>query len=339
MVLDTAVIPQTHFHAGAIGLGLMGLTWRPVQTPDDQAFKTMKAALEQGSNVFNGGEFYGTPEPTLNLQLLNRYFTKYPEDAEKIFLSIKGGVRLAGTRDVDGSPDAIRASVENIVKILGPNKPLDLYECARVPPNVPIEETIKSISVLIKEGKVKYIGLSEASAETIRRAHAVHPISCVEIEYSIWATEAEANGVLDTCKELDIAVISYSPLGRGYLTGTIQKAEDIPEGDMRRHFDRFQKENFDKNLAFVEIVKKIADRHKSTPAQVALAWILKQAENRKQIIIPIPGSTSPERCLENIAAANVKLTAEDDHEIRELINTVVPVGSRYNKQLEFSLYR
>eukprot|EP01112_Ceratiomyxa_fruticulosa_P005338 TRINITY_DN1595_c0_g3_i1.p1 TRINITY_DN1595_c0_g3~~TRINITY_DN1595_c0_g3_i1.p1 ORF type:complete len:337 (-),score=75.55 TRINITY_DN1595_c0_g3_i1:33-1043(-) len=335
MSIPKVKLPHTDFEGGVIGLGLMGFTWRPVQTPDDQAFETMRSALEKGSNIFNGGAFYGYPEPTLNLQLLNRYFTKYPEDADRVFLSIKGAVNIAEFKK-DGSAAGIRRNIEEVVKILGPNKKLDLFEPARVDKSVTIEETVGAIAELIKEGKVKYIGLSEVSAATIRKAHAVHPIAMVEIEYSIWSTEAETNGVLDTCKELGITVIAYSPLGRGILTAKLEKPEDVPH--QLRQFERFQGDNFHKNLEFVEVVKKVAKNNNCTEAQVSLAWILKEAEIRKQVIIPIPGSTRKNRCLENINSAFVKLSAEDYQSIRDVISKVQPAGGRYNKHLEGSLW-
>lgn len=176
----------------------------------------MKTALSLGANFWNSGEFYGSPEPTLNLQLLKRYFTKYPEDADKVVLSVKGGIdikRLAPT----GGAAAVKASVDNIIRHLGGTKTLDIFECARVDPNTPIEETIGALAECVKEGKIRAIGLSEASAATIRRAHAVHPIAGVELEVSLWSTEIFDNGIADTCKELGIPIVAYSPLGRGFL--------------------------------------------------------------------------------------------------------------------------
>eukprot|EP01112_Ceratiomyxa_fruticulosa_P005336 TRINITY_DN1595_c0_g1_i3.p1 TRINITY_DN1595_c0_g1~~TRINITY_DN1595_c0_g1_i3.p1 ORF type:complete len:340 (-),score=74.70 TRINITY_DN1595_c0_g1_i3:173-1192(-) len=338
MSIPKVKLPHTDFEGGIIGLGLMGFTTRPfAQTTDEQAFETMRTALEKGCNVFNGGAFYGIPEPTLNLQLLNRYFTKYPEDADRVFLSIKGAFNFAEFK-YEVTAAGIRKSIQQVLDIIGPNKKLDLFEPARVDKAVPIEETVGAIAEFVKEGKVKYIGLSEVSAATIRRAHAVHPIAMVEIEYSIWSTEAETNGVLDTCKELGITVIAYSPLGRGMLTAKLEKPEDIPKESMLNRYERFQGDNFHKNLEFVEVVKKIAKNNNCTEAQVSLAWILEEAEIRKQVIIPIPGSTRKNRCLENINSAFVKLSAEDYQSIRDVISKVQPAGGRYNKHLEGSLW-
>ncbi|ODQ70925.1 hypothetical protein LIPSTDRAFT_74426 [Lipomyces starkeyi NRRL Y-11557] len=223
---------------GPVGFGLMGFTWRPTQTPDDQAFATMKRAIEHGATFFNGGEFYGMSVPTLNLDLINRFFTNYPEYADKVVLSIKGGLDLT-TLAPNGSPEFVRKSVENIIKHLGTAKKLDLFECARVDRNVPIETTVAALGELVKEGLIGGISLSEVKPETIRRAAAVHKISAVEIEYSLWSTEARDLGVLSTCAELGIPVIAYSPLGRGFLTGQIRSRNDFNEGDYRLRLERF----------------------------------------------------------------------------------------------------
>lgn len=193
----------------------------------------MKAAVNSGSNLWNGGEFYGTPEYN-SLHLLNRYFTKYPEDADSVVLSIKGGLRNMAP---DGSPEGIRASVDNTLKLLNGKKTLDIFECARVDPKTPIETTIAALAEYVKAGKIKGIGLSEVKAETIRRAHKVHPIAAVEVEISLWATEPLSNGVVDVCAELGIPVVAYSPIGRGFLSGQIKKVEDIP-GKSSSYFDR-----------------------------------------------------------------------------------------------------
>ncbi|CAF1227730.1 unnamed protein product [Didymodactylos carnosus] len=336
---------------GKIGFGLMGMTWRAVQTPDEQAFAAMKTALETGCTFWDSGEFYGTPEPTLNLDLLKRYFDKYPQDAPKIFLSVKGGMNLQ-TFSPDGSEEGVRKNVENILQHLGPTKKLDLFQCGRVDQKTPIETTIKALAQLVKEGKISHIGLSECSAETIRRAYAVHPITAVEIEYSLWSTEAETNGVLETCKELGISVIAYSPLGRGFLTGELKKVrtfsssaedsayitktflssqpEDLPENDLRRRFDRFQPENWGNNIQLVDQLSAFAKKRGCTPAQLALAWVLAQGDN----IIPIPGATSKERVAENAKANEIQLSKEELAGIRDILNKVEVKGGRYNKQLD-----
>jgi pyridoxine 4-dehydrogenase len=199
----------------------------------------MKAALANGANFWNGGELYGPPHAN-SLQLLNAYFTEYPEDADKVVLSIKGG--LTATLAPDGTEEGVRRSVENCVKILDGKKTIDIFECARVDRNVPIEDTMRALVKLKDEGKIRGIGLSEVRAETIRRAAAVAPIAAVEIELSLTSRDVLTNGVASTCAELGIPIVAYSPLGRGLLTGRFRSTSDIPEGDFRRSQPRFQDE-------------------------------------------------------------------------------------------------
>ncbi|KAK9492051.1 NADP-dependent oxidoreductase domain-containing protein [Lipomyces doorenjongii] len=322
---------------GPIGFGLMGFTWRPTLTPDDQAFGAMKRAIEHGANFFNGGEFYGTPVPTLNLDLINRFFTKYPEYADKVVLSIKGGVDLA-TFVPNGSPEFVRKSVENIIKHLGTAKKLDLFECARVDPNVPIETTVSALAELVKEGLIGGISLSEVKPETIRRAAAVHTISAVEVEYSLWSTEARDLGVLSTCAELGIPVIAYSPLGRGFLTGQIRSRKDFGEGDFRLHFERFSEENFAVNLQLVDKITKLAQKKGIKPSQLAISWIKKHEAIIPGLhIIPIPGATTVERVDENLTEVE-PLTGDEFAEIGAILDTVEIKGGRYNKHQESLLW-
>lgn len=226
---------------GPVGLGLMGLTWRPQQTADEQAFAALKTAIANGATLWSSAEFYGYPEPTLNLQLLQRYFAKYPEDAEKVTLSVKGGMDLQ-TSQSKGSAAHIKASVANCERILAGTKKIDVFAPARIDRSVPIEETIGALGELVKDGTIAGIGLSEVSAATIEKAHKVHPIDFIEVEFSPFTTEILSNGVAETAKKLNIAIAAYSPLGRGLLTGQIKSPADIPQGDMRLHFDRFQPE-------------------------------------------------------------------------------------------------
>ncbi|KAI8916926.1 NADP-dependent oxidoreductase domain-containing protein [Powellomyces hirtus] len=328
---------------GATGFGLMGFTWRPVQTPDEQAFATMKEALAHGANFWNGGEFYGSPEPELNLKLIQRYFATNPADAEKVVLSIKGGLDLQ-TLAPRGAPADIRRSIDNVLEHLQGSKYLDIFQCARVDPAVPIEETIAEIATYVKAGKIGGIGLSEVSAETIRRAHKVHPIATVEVEFSLWSTEILDNGVAKTCAELGIPIVAYSPLGRGFLTGHIKKPEDIPEGDFRRYLDRFQPENFAKNMDLLHAVEDFAakrvgpDGKPVTPAQLALAWIHAQSgQNGLPVIIPIPGATTATRVAENMA--RVALSSEEKADIDEILRSSVVVGGRYNRHMEALLFQ
>ncbi|KAI9885298.1 MAG: hypothetical protein M1823_002926 [Watsoniomyces obsoletus] len=309
---------------GAIGYGLMGLTWRSKPAPQDQAFKAMRAALNAGANFWNGGEFYGPPKYN-SLVLLDRYFNQYPEDLDKVVISMKGGLKANLTPD--GSPEGVRRSVDNTLQGLG-KKSLDLFECARVDPKTPIETTIQTLAEYVQAGKLKGISLSEVKAETIRRAHKVHPISAVEIELSLWATEPLTNGIVDTCAELDIPIVAYSPIGRGFLTGQIKSLDDLPADDMRRHFPRFQRKNFERNIALVNELEKLADRKGCTPAQLAISWVCSLSEtNGRGVIIPIPGATTAERVQEN--TQHVELTETDFKEIQDILEKAEVVGGRY----------
>jgi len=315
---------------GSTGYGLMGLTWRPTVTPEEQGFRAMKTALEHGANFWNGGEFYGSPELN-SLQYLNSYFVAYPEDADKVVLSIKGGLNEAYI--VDGSEANVRRSVDNCLRILDGKKFLDIFECARVDPKTPIETTIAILAEYVKEGKIGGIGLSEVKAETIRRAHKVHPIASVEVELSLWSTDVLTNGVATTCAELGIPLVAYSPLGRGILTGQIKKPDDIPEGDFRRQMPRFSPENFPKNLELVAELEKLAARKGATPAQIALAWVRSQGERSGfPTIISIPGATTAARVEENMTV--VSINDEDQAEINAILGKIVIVGKRYGREQE-----
>src|SRR5271170_7081715 len=274
----------------------------------------MKTAIANGAISWNGGEFYGPPDNN-SLHLLNKYFTKYPEDADKIIVNIKGGLR---NHQVDCSPESVREGIENCLKILDGKKSLDIFECARVDPNIPIETTIGALAELVKEGKISGIALSEVKSETIRRAAAVHPIAAVEVELSLWATDVLTNGVAATCAELGIPIIAYSPMGHGMLTGEITKVEDLPEDDHRRSFPRFQPDVFEKNLELVRELQTLAKEKGCTPAQLALAWVKSlSGKDGNPIIVPIPGAVSAARVKEN--CEDIKLNAQDEKEIDEIL--------------------
>jgi pyridoxine 4-dehydrogenase len=251
-----------------------GLTWRPNPCSEEQAFKAMRAALEQGCNFWNGGEFYGTPEYN-SLHLLERYFTKYPEDADKVVLSIKGGLK---NMVPDGTPEGVRRSMDNCLKLLNGKKKLDIFECARVDKNVPIEVTLKELEKYVQEGKLGGISLSEVSGPTIRKAASITKIVAVEVELSLFHTDVLTNGTAAACAEHNIPLIAYSPLGRGFLTGQIKSLNDIPEGDFRHHFPRFQPGNFETNMTLVHDVEKIAKAKGCTTGQVAVAWVLSHSQ-------------------------------------------------------------
>ncbi|KUI71380.1 Pyridoxal reductase [Cytospora mali] len=298
------------------------MPWKKIPYAD--AAKAMKAALEQGANFWNGSIHYGTPEAN-SLHLLKYYFTKYPEDAEKVVLSIKGAYDGA-TQTPQGSPDGIRASVEEALRVLDGTKKIDVFEMSRVDPTVPIETSVGTLAELVKEGKIGGVGLSEVSAKTIRRAAAVTKIEAVEIELSLFTTDVLKNGVADTCHELDIALIAYSPVGRGWLTGELRKLEDLPETDYRRHLPRFQAGAFEQNVKLVGAVEEIARRKGVSVAQVALAWV------RRQGAIPIPGSTKAERVAEN--CRDVDLSQQDLAEVQQLLDELPVEGGRYAPQYE-----
>ncbi|QIX02102.1 hypothetical protein AMS68_007619 [Peltaster fructicola] len=315
---------------GSTGFGLMGMTWRPNPQDRSKSIETMKAALKAGANFWNGGEFYGPPEAN-SLHLLNEYFTKYPEDASKVVISIKGGGKVPMPVP-DGSEKNTQRSIDECLRVLDGKKKLDLFECARVDPKTPVEITMRAIKKYIDAGKLGGVCLSECSADTIRRAAKEVKISGVEIEYSLWATDAADNGVFAACAELDIPIIAYSPLGRGFLTGQLRSPDDIPEDDFRRGLPRFQKENFDENLKLVAEVESLAKRKGATAGQVALSWVKAQSErNGNPVIIPIPGTTTVPRLEENMA--DVELSENDIKEIDSMIASFTAVGTRYGGPL------
>jgi pyridoxine 4-dehydrogenase len=303
----------------------IGLTWRPTPCSKEQAFAAMKAAYDHGAVFWNGGEFYGTPEYN-SLHLVAEYFTRYPAEAENVVLCIKGG--LTADFQVDGSRDGVRRSVDNVLRLLDGKKSLDVFECARVDPKTPIEVTIEALAEYVRDGKIKGISLSEVKADTIRRAHKVHPICAVEVELSLWATDILDNGIASTCAELGIPVVAYSPLGRGFLTGEIKSPDDIPEGDFRRWLPRFQPEAFGKNMEMVNKLQKLAENKACSPAQLALTWV-KHLSGKPGLpdIIPIPGATTDKRVIEN--TQEIKLTEQDLEEIDQILTTSEIVGGRY----------
>jgi aryl-alcohol dehydrogenase-like predicted oxidoreductase len=247
---------------------------------------------------------------------------------EQVFLATKFGVRLDANdpqaRGVDGRPEYVQSACEASLQRLGVDH-IDLYYQHRVDPLVPIEDTVGAMSRLVEQGKVRYLGLSEAAPETIRRAHAVHPITALQTEYSLWSREPEQNDVLATVRELGIGFVPYSPLGRGFLTGAIRSPADFEDGDYRRNSPRFQGENFDRNLALVEQVNAIAADKGVTPGQLALAWVLAQGDD----LVPIPGTKRLPYLEENLGALDVVLSAEDLARIDAVFPVDVAAGMRY----------
>ncbi|KAL5498123.1 hypothetical protein ACEPAH_2253 [Sanghuangporus vaninii] len=313
---------------GKVGHGLMHMTWIPTPVSDEEAFEAIKTSLDSvppGTKmVLNSGEFYGVNPPEANLELLARFFEKFPNYTEKAFLSVKGGVNFE--RHVpDSSPENLKRSVDNILTKLRGTKRLDLFECARVDKNYPIEDTVKVLSGFVAEGKFDYIGLSESKASTVRRANAVHPIAGVEIEVSPWSYDAPVKEVISTCEELGIIVFAYSPLGRGFLSGKYKSTQDLEDGDMRKHMARVQQDNFKHNAAIIDGVQAIAKQKGVSPAQFCIAWVSALGP----YVVPIPGSSRKQRTEENCAAADVELSSTDVDAVKKLLDDHPVQGGRY----------
>ncbi|KAI1119660.1 pyridoxal reductase [Nemania sp. NC0429] len=313
---------------GPTGFGLMGLTWRPKPCSQEQAFEAMREAIQQGNVFWNGGEFYGVPEYN-SLTLLAQYFEKYPEDANKIILSIKGGMNPE-THTFDGSPEGTRRTIDNCLRQLKGRKKLDMFEFARRDQNSDMKITFDTIQKeYIDTGKLGGISLSEVRAETIHEAAKVAKIVACEVELSLFATDVLYNGVAEACKQYDIPLVAYSPIGRGFLTGQIKSYDDIPEDSYLRHIPRFQPGgNFENNIKLVHQVEALAKQKGCSAAQLAISWV--RALNGRPgmpTIIPIPGATTAERVREN--AEIVELTDEEMAAIDKILDGFKPLGRRY----------
>ncbi|RYP41860.1 hypothetical protein DL767_000689 [Monosporascus sp. MG133] len=324
----------------ATGLGLLGITWREKVTPDEQAFAAMKAAIANGATIWSFSSIYGSPPnpPTAGLWLLRRYFKKYPEDADKVTLFIRA-CSDAATLTATNTREGVRATAAECNSILGPFKKMDVFGPARMDPAVPIEETMGALRELLEEGAFGAVGLSEVQAEIIRKANALCPISVVEIEFSLWSTEILTNGVAETCMELDIPMLTYAPLGYGFLTGRFRKLEDVPKGDLRLMTGRFQPENFYKNLALVDKLTEMAEKKGAMVAQLALAWIRSHFNNPETncgTIIPIPGGTAAERVNENCKI--VELTPEEKAKLDEILKTTPVSRERQIPGMDYILW-
>lgn len=300
----------------AIGLGTM------MMPDNDESVRTIQGALDMGVTMFDTADLYGSVYQLgrfgENEKLVGRALKNRRDQA---VIASKFG--LTHGQGPKGDPAYIKKSVDASLYSLGLDY-IDLYYQHRPDPNIPIEETVGTMADLVKQGKIRYIGLSEAPAELIRRAHAVHPVTAVETEYSLWSREVE-DEVLPVLKELHIGLVPYSPLGRGFLTGQIKKFEDLPEDDYRRYYPRFQGENFAKNVDVVSLIEKMASQKGCTPAQLSLAWLLAQGEH----IVPIPGTKRLDRVQENLGALQVKLSADDLAEIERISPKNVAAGSRF----------
>ena len=307
------------------GLGCMGMTWAYGAGDAQAGEATIHRALELGITFLDTAEVYG---PFTNEELVGRAIAGRRDEFE---IATKFGFVInpesPGDRATDGTPENVRRACDASLERLGVEH-IDLFYQHRVDPNVPIEETVGAMAELVQAGKVRYLGLSEASAATIRRAHATHPITAVQSEYSLWTRDPE-DEVLPTLRELGIGLVAYSPLGRGFLTGQIRSLDDLPEDDWRRSNPRFQEDALRENLSLADRVTELADRHGVTPAQLALAWVFAKGDD----IVPIPGTKSPRRLEENAAALDVTLSEDEVTELDDAISPEAVRGTRYPEQM------
>jgi aryl-alcohol dehydrogenase-like predicted oxidoreductase len=304
----------------AVGLGAMGMSDLYGPRDDGESLATLRRALELGVNFIDTADFYGMGH---NEELISKAIAGRRED---VVLSVKfGQLRTpgGGFGPFDGRPEYVRHSLAGTLRRLGTDY-VDLYTPSRVPHDVPVEETVGAISELVEAGYVRYVGLSEAAPETVRRAHAVHPVTAVQTEYSLWSREPE-DGLLATLRELGIGLVAYSPLSRGFLSGQIQSPNDFAPDDFRRMSPRFQGENFRRNLELVGRVRGIAEEKGCTPAQLAIAWVLARGED----VVPLTGTRNRGRLEENLGALGVRLTEEDLERMEEAMPRGAAAGERY----------
>jgi len=323
--MQSRALGRNRLVVSALGLGCMGMSEFYGALDDQESLATIDRALELGINFLDTADVYG---PYTNEELVGKAIRGR---RDRVILATKFGIvrdpNNPHARGVNGKPEYVRQSCEASLKRLRVDY-IDLYYQHRVDPETPIEETVSAMAKLVEQGKIRHIGLSEASVRTLRRANQVHPITALQTEYSLWTRDPE-DEILPTCRQLGIGFVAYSPLGRGFLTGRFQRFEDLPEDDYRRFSPRFQGENFQKNLDLVRRVKEIAQEKGCTPSQLALAWVLAQGDD----IVPIPGTKHRKYLEENVGSMNVKLTPEDLKRIDAVLPHGAASGMRYPEQM------
>jgi aryl-alcohol dehydrogenase-like predicted oxidoreductase len=307
----------------ALGLGCMGMSQSYGALDDQESIATLHRALELGVTFFDTAEVYG---PFTNEELLGRGLKGRRQD---VVIATKFGMRIENGKmvGVDSRPEHVREAVEGSLRRLDTDV-IDLLYQHRVDPTVPIEDVVGAMAVLVREGKVRFLGLSEASEKTIRRAHAVHPIAALQSEYSLWERNLEER-IIPTLRELGIGLVPFSPLGRGFLTGAVKRAEEYPQGDYRRGDPRFQGSNFDDNVRAASVVRELASAKGATPAQVALAWLLAKGDD----LVPIPGTKRRSYLEEDVAAADLQLAAADMARLDAALRPEEVAGPRYNQRM------
>jgi aryl-alcohol dehydrogenase-like predicted oxidoreductase len=328
--MDTRILGSQGLEVSELGLGCMGMSEFYGTADEEESIATIRRTIELGINFLDTADAYG---PFTNEKLVGRAIV---DRREEVILATKFGNERKedGTRlGVNGKPEYVWRACEASLRRLGVEH-IDLYYQHRVDPDTPVEETWGAMAELVEAGKVRYLGISEAAPETIRRAHAVHPITALQTEYSLWSRDVE-DEIVPTVRELGIGFVAYSPLGRGFLTAQIPRFEDLPENDFRRTSPRFQGENFEKNLELVEQVRKVAAEKGVTPGQLALAWLLHQGDD----VVPIPGTKRRKYLEENAAAAKVTLTEEDLRRIDEAAPKGAAAGERYPEALMRTINR